>query len=74
MTVENKQFFNLPQGKTTGFCQPVNSSVWKDGGIVVEIEKDCKGCSVARCMMFRDKLNEDGVLIGKEFTEHDPEW
>lgn len=74
MTTEQNFFINLPQGKTTGFCQPVNSSVWKDGGTVVEIESDCKRCSVARCMMFKDVVNEDGQTVGKEFTQHDPEW
>lgn len=74
MTTENKQFFNLPQGKTSGFCQPTNSSVWKDGGTVVDIYKDCLFCTNRKCMMFEDKRDENGNTIGKVFTIHPPAW
>ncbi len=74
MTTENKQFFNLPQGKTSGFCQPTNSSVWKDGGTVVNINKDCQPCSNGKCMMFEIIYNENGDEIGKKYTPHEPMW
>ena len=74
MKAETKRFFNLPQDKTTGFCQPTNSSVWKDGGTVVEIYKDCLHCTVAKCMMFEDAVDEEGNVLGKKFTPHDPQW
>lgn len=67
-------FINLPQGKTTGFCQPPNSSVWKDGGIVVRIKKDCKLCSVDSCMMFENDYDEDGNVVGKKYIKHNPEY
>lgn len=72
MKIENI-FKNLPQGKTTGFCQPTDSTVWKDGGIVVNIFEDCIKCSVAKCMMFETLSGEDETNI-KRFTEHKPEW
>lgn len=72
MTTENI-FKDLPKGKTTGFCQPVGSSVWKDGGIVVQIFEDCIKCSVGTCMMFETISGVEGKSV-KRFTEHMPEW
>ena len=72
MTTEKRQFFNLPQGKTTGFCQPANSSVWKDGGIVVEIYNDCLYCTNHKCMMFEED-EKDGKIV-KKYTPHEPQW
>lgn len=73
MTAEQNIFENLPEGKITGFCQPPNSSVWKDGGDVVEIDSHCIRCSVAECMMFSTKKNSLGQPV-KVYTQHDPEW
>ncbi len=74
MTAEQNFFINLPQGKTTGFCQPINSSVWKDGGDVVDLHEHCKICSVAVCMMFEDEYDETGKFKGKRYTPHKPAW
>lgn len=74
MTAEQNFFKNLPKGKITGFCQPPNSSVWKDGGLVVEIKKDCRLCGISKCMMFEDVVSEEGMTIAKKFIQHDPEW
>ncbi len=72
MTTEQNFFINLPQGKTTGFCQPVNSSVWKDGGTVVEIYIDCLHCTNGECMMFKE-YEKDGKIV-KMYTPHEPQW
>lgn len=72
MKIENI-FRNLPHDKTTGFCQPTGSSVWKDGGTVVNIFEDCIKCSVAKCMMFETESSEGNKNV-KRFTEHKPEW
>ena len=70
--MEREFFLNLPPGKTRGFCEPVEGS--SDGGVVVEIRKDCRRCTVGKCMMFAVVYDEKGKVVGRKFTPHPPEY
>ena len=69
--IENEYFINLPPGKTGGICEPTQTVL--DGGIAINIEKDCRGCQVGECIMFLSVV-EDGKITGKIFKQNPPEY
>lgn len=58
-------FRGLPWGKVVGICEQPNTT---DGGIVVEIENECRKCTLNKCLMFESIQDQNGTVIAKKFT------
>lgn len=68
-------FVGLPPRKAvvrTGYCEPPAGDPYSS--VVVHLDVDCRQCGFLLCHMFCAIVNDEGIIIGREFIPHNPEY